>query len=64
MSNPTTPASASSKQSFVDPTKLGDSSAVQPLSGVTRVDETFAVNGLGRGGYVRKEDTSKAKGSA
>jgi hypothetical protein len=45
----------------VDPTKLGDCAAVQPLSGVTRVDETFAVNGLGRGGYVRREETGKNK---
>ncbi len=45
----------------VDPTKLGDCSAVQPLSGITQVDETFAVNGLGRGAYARREDTGSAK---
>jgi len=45
----------------VDPTKLGECAAVQPLSGITRVDETFAVSGLGRGGYVRKEETDKSK---
>ncbi len=30
---------------------------LQPVSGVTVVGETFAVNGLGRGGYVRTEKT-------
>jgi hypothetical protein len=49
---------------FVDPTKLGESSAVQPLSGINRVDETFAVSGNGRGGYVRKEETGKDKARA
>ena len=62
MSQASTPAPAQAKP-FVDPTKLGESAAVQPLSGTTRVDETFAVSGLGRGGYVRKEETGN-KGKA
>ena len=44
-----------------DGTRLGECAATQPLSGVRCVDETFAVNGLGRGGYVRKEESSKTK---
>jgi hypothetical protein len=47
-----------------DGTRLGEMSAVQPLSGVLRVDETFAVNGHGRGAYVRHEDTKKSKEQA
>jgi hypothetical protein len=46
-----------SDTTFVDPTRLGSVSAVQPLSGITRVDESFVVNGHGRGGYVRTEET-------
>ena len=60
MSEISTPAPVQPKPS-VDPTKLGECAAVQPLSGITCVDETFAVNGLGRGGYVRKEETAKGK---
>ena len=48
------------KKPIVDTTRLGDASAKQPLSGIARVDETFAVNGNGRGGFVRKEETDKA----
>ena len=48
------------KKPNVDTTRLGDMSAKQPLSGIARVDETFAVNGMGRGGFVRKEETDKA----
>ncbi len=56
MSTASAPLSMSSKP-FVDPTRLGSVSAVQPLSGTTRVDESFVVNGHGRGGYVRTEET-------
>ena len=42
-----------------DETRLGECSPLQPLSGVTSVTQTFAVNGLGRGGYVRLEEVSK-----
>jgi len=48
------------KKIVVDTTRLGDMSAKQPLSGIARVDETYAVNGNGRGGFVRKEETNKA----
>ena len=51
---------ASGKPS-IDEARIGDSSPLQPLSGVTLVGETFAVNGLGRGGYVRTEKTEKEK---
>lgn len=47
-----------------DTTRLGECAAVQPLSGVKRVDETFAVNGHGRGAYVRTEEAKKAEGQA
>jgi len=40
--------------------RIGEASAQQPLSGKTHVDETFAVNGIGRGGYVREEKTDKS----
>jgi hypothetical protein len=56
MSDTSTPATI---KPFVDPTKLGIAAAVQPLSGISHVDETFAVNGTGRGGYVRREETGK-----
>ncbi len=44
-----------------DGTRLGEFAALQPLSGVKRINETFAVNGTGRGGYVRMEETKKAE---
>jgi hypothetical protein len=47
-----------------DGTRLGEFAALQPISGVKRVDETFAVNGHGRGGYVRMEETRKAESQA
>jgi hypothetical protein len=47
------------KKPSADPARIGECSAMQPLSGTTRVDETFAVNGLGRAGYVREEKTEK-----
>jgi hypothetical protein len=49
------------KKSSADTTRLGDMAAKQPLSGISRVDETYAVNGNGRGGFVRKEETDKTK---
>jgi len=48
-------------QKFVDTTRVGEYAAQQPVSGKTRVDETFAVNGLGRGGYVREEKAEADK---
>lgn len=44
-----------------DGTRLGECAATQPLSGVRYVDETFAVNGLGRGACVRREDPADKK---
>jgi hypothetical protein len=52
--------SATPKKVNVDTTRIGEHAALQPLSGISRVDETAAVNGLGRGGFVRKEEAKKA----
>ena len=49
------------KKAHVKAAQIGEVAAMQPLSGILRVDETFAVNGLGRGAYVRKEETEKKK---
>ena len=49
------------KKPGTDDTRLGVYAAMQPLSGIARVDETGAVNGLGRGGFVRKEETDKPR---
>jgi hypothetical protein len=48
-----------SKKPSVDETRIGEYAAKQPLSGIARVDETAAVNGLGRGAFVRKEEADK-----
>jgi len=48
-----------SKKPSVDTTRIGEHAAIQPLSGIALVDETTAVNGLGRGAYARKEETDK-----
>jgi hypothetical protein len=48
------------KKPAEDSTRLGDYSAKQPLSGIASVEETGAVNGLGRGAFVRKEEADKA----
>jgi len=55
---------SSSKKPTVDTTHIGDAAARQPLSGIQRVDETFAVNGTGRGGFVRREDAAKDKATS
>ena len=52
---------ASPKKPTIDETKIGEYAAVQPLSGITRVEETCAVLGMGRGGFVRKEETKVDK---
>jgi len=57
------PTSTAAKQS-TDNTKIGECAAVQPLSGIDHVDETCAVLGAGRGGFVRKEDAEKNKGAS
>ncbi len=48
------------KKPSVDETRIGEHAAKQPLSGISRVDATAAVNGLGHGAFVRKEETEKA----
>ena len=55
-------ASAMVAEKKVDTTRLGEYAAMQPVSGVTSVtsiNETFAVNGIGRAAYVRIEKTAK-----
>lgn len=54
MSNP-------AKRSGSDEARIGEYAAMQPLSGIARVDESGAVNGLGRGGFVRKEETETGR---
>jgi len=39
---------------------VGEYAALQPLSGTKRVDESFVVHGVGRGLYIRMEETSKS----
>jgi hypothetical protein len=46
-------ANQNEKRPFVDPTKLGEHAAQQPLSGVGAVDEDGSVHGLAGGGYLR-----------
>jgi len=48
------------KKSSTDETRIGEFAAMQPLSGISHVDETTAVNGHGRGAFVREEKTSKS----
>jgi hypothetical protein len=45
----------------VDESRIGECAPMQPVSGIMVVGETFAVNGMGRGGYVRTEKTEKNK---
>ena len=52
------------KKAHVKAAQIGEIAAMQPLSGILRVEETYAVNGLGRGAYVRKEETENKKPSA
>lgn len=47
------------KKPSVDETYIGEYAAQQPVSGVVRILETTAVSGLGRGGFVRQEETGK-----
>ena len=57
-------ATSSKTEKSEDPTRLGECAAQQPLSGITRVDATYAVNGTGRGGYVRREEAQKQRARA
>ncbi len=47
----------------VPETHLGEAAAQQPLSGIARIDDTAAVSGNGRGGFVRHEEAEKTKSS-
>lgn len=53
-----------SNKETVAPTRIGECAAMQPVSGIKSVNETFAVNGIGRGGFVRREDAEKVQGHA
>lgn len=55
MSNP------AAKKPSVDEARIGEHAAMQPLSGVARVDESGAVNGLGHGAFVRIEEAEKQR---
>lgn len=55
---------SSTQKIHVDTTRLGEYAANQPLSGVQSVNETFVVNGHGRGAFVRMEAQNKEKKSA
>jgi hypothetical protein len=54
-------SSPAPKKQHIDETRIGEHAAMQPLSGVIVVGETFAVNGTGRGGFVRKEEAEQNK---
>lgn len=53
-------SASATKKETKDETRIGEYAAMQPLSGIKCVNETFAVNGLGRGGYVRQEEAAKS----
>ena len=52
----------SSKINDMHEIRIGTTAALQPISGVRFVNTAYAVNGMGRVGYVRKEDTEKTSG--
>jgi hypothetical protein len=47
-----------------DETRIGEYAAVQPVSGVTYVNASTAVSGLGRSGCVPREDAEKEKAAS
>jgi hypothetical protein len=53
---------STAKKPTVDESRIGEMAAIQPLSGIKSVSETFAVSGLGRGGYARHEEAEKESG--
>ena len=57
-------ATTSSREEHNSSPRIGDCSAAQPLSGVLSVEASFAVNGLGHGGFVRVEKSEKKASSA
>ena len=52
-------SSTTSKNEDNSSPRIGECAATQPLSGITRVDASFAVSGLGHGGFVRNEKFEK-----
>ncbi len=56
------PATATAvKKPSNDTSRIGEQAPQQPLSGVSLVTESIAVNGLGHGAYLRQEETEKKK---
>jgi len=51
-------APISKKEPAAEP-HIGEYAAMQPLSGIKRVDESFVVHGVGRGLYIRDKQRSK-----
>ena len=49
------------KRSSVAPTKIGECAAQQPLSGVSFVGDSRAVNGMSHGGYIQVKSTQTTK---
>ena len=49
------------KKPNTDTSRIGEQAAMQPLSGISRVDESGAVNGNGHGAFVRLEETEKPR---
>lgn len=49
------------KKPSVDESRIGELSAQQPLSGVSIVTESLAVNGLGHGAYLRQDDNKEKR---
>lgn len=47
------------KKQMVDETRIGEYAAAQPLSGTVFVGESYTVNGVGHGRYVREEEATK-----
>ncbi|HUY69272.1 MAG TPA: hypothetical protein VMV79_08230 [Alphaproteobacteria bacterium] len=43
----------------MDETRIGECAAMQPLSGILRVEASGAVIGNGHGAFVRKETADK-----
>jgi hypothetical protein len=50
---------AAPKKDLINEPKIGSYAAMQPVSGVARVEESTVVHGIGRGGFVREDKPSK-----
>jgi hypothetical protein len=53
-----TSASSAVKKPSTDESRIGEHAAMQPLSGISLVTESGAVNGLGHGAYLRQEESN------